>query len=43
MGSHEHDHSDDPHGYGHDEPEVAFKFGIFMICTVAALVAIALL
>ena len=33
----DHDHHDDPYGYGHDEPEVCIKVGIFFICVVVAL------
>lgn len=38
----EHGHHDDPHGYGHDEPEVAFKVGIIFICVIAALAYLAI-
>ena len=32
-----HDHHDDPHGYGHDEPEACFKVGIIFLCVIAEL------
>jgi len=36
MSGHD-EHHDDPHGYGHDEPDVAAKIGIIFICVAAAL------
>ncbi|MFZ5774422.1 MAG: hypothetical protein ACOY3Z_02935 [Thermodesulfobacteriota bacterium] len=36
-----HDHHDDPHGYGHDEPEVCVKVGIMFICVIGALFLLA--
>jgi len=38
-----HEHHDDPHGYGHDDPEAAIKVGIIFLCVVAALYLISLL
>lgn len=40
--SHEH-HHDDPHGYGHDEPETAARVGIIFLCVIAALYLVSLL
>jgi len=37
------EHHDDPHGYGHDEPDVAAKIGIIFICVVAAIYLVSLL
>jgi hypothetical protein len=36
MSGHD-EHHDDPHGYGHDEPDVAAKVGVIFICVTAAL------
>lgn len=41
MSGHD-DHHDDPHGYGHDEADVAVKVGIIFICVAAALYLISL-
>ena len=37
------DHHNDPHGYGHDEPEVCMKVGIIFICMVVTLTFLACL
>jgi hypothetical protein len=36
-------HTDDPHGYGHDEPEVCIKVGIMFICAVVAMAVLTFL
>jgi len=41
MSGHD-EHHDDPHGYGHDEPDVAVKIGIIFICVAAALYLISM-
>ncbi len=42
MSGHDQHHHDDPHGYGHDEPEVAARIGVIFLCVVAALYLISL-
>lgn len=38
-----HDHHDDPHGYGHDEPETATRVGIVFLCVITAIYLVSLL
>ncbi|MDH5523274.1 MAG: hypothetical protein OEY01_04705 [Desulfobulbaceae bacterium] len=37
------DHHNDPHGYGHDEPQACVQVGIIFICVVVALTILSLL